>query len=90
MRTILIAIAAAMLSAPSFAERNDTEFGGSCAYGLAEYGVVVPTDCSITWTDPKAGKTYCFSSEDSKRKFLANVEENLRKAQAKAAEMHKM
>jgi hypothetical protein len=87
---MLIGLAALLASAPSFAERNDTQFGGSCAFGLAEYGVVVKTDCSVTWTDPKTKKTYCFSSEDSKRKFLANVEENLRKAQAKAAEMQKM
>ena len=54
LRTLafLLALAAAI---PAFAN----EFGDHCANGLANYKVLVATDCSINWTDQNSGKTYC-------------------------------
>src|SRR6202042_3815029 len=57
---------------------NPPEFGGQCTEGLAE-GKHVTTNCAITWKD-KDGKTYCFSSEASKKSFLENPSANLQKA----------
>ena len=91
MRTLLIALAVGLLSAPAFAaKKDDAQFAGSCAWGLAEFGAVVPTDCSVNWTDPKTKKTYCFSSQSSKKSFLEDAETNVRKAEEKASELHKM
>ena len=54
------------------------EFNNECSYGLS-LGMHVKTDCSInTKID---GKTYCFSSGDSRTKFLADAKGNLKKAQ---------
>lgn len=54
------------------------EFGGQCAMSLAQ-GQHVPTDCSIRWSD-KDGKTYCFGSDESKKRFLENPTGNLDRA----------
>jgi hypothetical protein len=87
MRSMSIALAFALLCGPSLA-KDEPEFDGACAYGLSE-GVVFKTDCSVTWTNPKTHKTYCFSSEQSKEAFLDDLEANLRKAQEKSGELHK-
>ena len=90
MRTMIIALTLGLLSTPLLAVNKDAaEFGGSCAWGLAEYGAEVPTDCSVSWTDPKTKKTYCFSSEKSKQAFLQNPDENERRAAEKGRELHK-
>ena len=58
MRTMIVALTLGLLSTPLLAVNKDAaEFGGSCAWGMAEYGAVVPTDCSVSWTDPKTKKT---------------------------------
>jgi hypothetical protein len=91
MRTFIIALAFGLLSAPALAvNKDDAEFAGHCAWGLSEYGAVVPTDCSVSWIDPKTKKTYCFSSENSKKSFLIDPETNVHKAEEKASELHKM
>jgi hypothetical protein len=91
MRTLLFALALVLLSAPALAvNKDDAEFAGACAWGLAKYGAVVPTDCSVNWTDPKTKKTYCFSSDNSKTSFLKDAETNVHKAEEKASEVHKM
>ncbi|HTT39026.1 MAG TPA: hypothetical protein VMH32_15320 [Burkholderiales bacterium] len=76
---------AGLLPSVAFAE----EFGGTCAYGLAERGREVKTNCSINWTNPGTGKTYCFSSEQSKSLFLQDPEENIRKAEDRFAKLQK-
>jgi hypothetical protein len=37
------------------------------------------TDCKTIWTG-KDGETYCFGSESSKKSFLENPDENLKRA----------
>jgi YHS domain-containing protein len=71
-------VTAAALAADSPSPPSQAQFGGQCAEGLAQ-GRHVVTDCSVTWTD-KDGKVYCFSSEASKKAFLANPTQNLQKA----------
>ena len=87
MRTLGFAllVAAALLPAKSVAE----EFDKVCAYALAEHGAEKKTDCSINWTNPETGKTYCFSSEQTKLLFLQDPEENIRKAEDVFAKMRK-
>ena len=53
------------------------EFDNSCAMGLAE-GQTVKTNCSVNTTID--GKTYCFSTPESKETFLKNAAENIQKA----------
>lgn len=77
---ILLPLAAAV---PAVAN----EFGDHCANGLANYEVLVATDCSVNWTDPKTGKTYCFSSENSKEEFLEDSQSNIEKAEKSFAEL---
>jgi len=36
--------------------------------------VLVETDCSVNWIENQTGKTYCFSSENSKKEFLEDAE----------------
>jgi YHS domain-containing protein len=85
MRTI---VAGLILSLASFAAvAGETAFQGTCAYGLSEFGVAVKTDCKINWQDPKSGRTYCFSEEQAKQAFLKDPAGNLRKAEAKYAEL---
>jgi hypothetical protein len=90
MRTTIVALMLGLLSTPLLAVNKDAaEFGGSCAWGMAEYGAVVPTDCSVSWTDPKTKKVYCFSSEKSKQAFLQNPDENERRAVDKSRTLQK-
>ena len=53
------------------------EFNKNCSMGMA-MGMEVKTDCSVNWQNE--GKTYCFSSQESKDSFLLSKDENLRKA----------
>jgi YHS domain-containing protein len=79
LRAALAAVLLACLPVTlALAEDNPPEFGGQCTEGLAE-GKHVPTNCAITWKD-KDGKTYCFSSDASKKSFLENPSANLQKA----------
>src|SRR5579862_1314619 len=73
---VLSAALARAVAAP--VDPAQAQFGGQCAEGLAE-GKHVVTDCSLTWSD-KDGKTYCFSSEASKKSFLASPTANVQKA----------
>jgi len=52
-------------------------------------GREVKTSCSIHWTNPDTGKTYCFSSEQSKRLLLQDPEANIRKAEDRFAKLQK-
>jgi hypothetical protein len=91
MRAFAVALLLATLSGPLLAvNKNDAEFDGSCAWGLAEYGAIVPTDCSVNWIDPKTKKTYCFSSEKSRQSFLQNPDENERRAAEKGRKLQKV
>lgn len=85
MRTLGFALfaAAALLPTKSVAE----EFDKTCAYALAEHGAEKETDCSINWTNPETGKTYCFSREQTKLLFLQDPEENIRKAEETFAKL---
>ena len=65
------------------------EFKTNCAYGLAQYDVLVKTDCTVTWKNPTTGKVYCFSSGDSKQKFLKDVETNIAKAEENFTKLQK-
>ena len=89
MRTMILALTLALLAGSAIAE-DTKEFDGACAYGLAKYGAVVETDCTITWTNPDTHKTYCFSSQNSKWSFLEDSAGNLQRAEKKASEMHMM
>jgi hypothetical protein len=55
------------------------EFDNDDPIGLAA-GVRIPADCSINWTDPDAGKLYCFSSATSLVLFLDAPHDYLRRA----------
>ena len=77
-----IAIAATLGLLAAAAHGANGEFNDQCAYGMS-LGMHVPTDCSIN--EKIGGKTYCFSSDGSKTKFMANVKANLKKAQDFAA-----
>ena len=91
MRTIVAALLLGTLSSPLLAgDKGNAEFDGSCAWGLAEYGAIVPTDCAISWIDPKTHKTYCFSSDKSKQSFLQNPDENERRAAEKGRKLQKV
>lgn len=87
MRAMIVAVIFALASFAALA--GEQQFGGTCAYGLSEFGVEVKTDCKINWQDPKTGKTYCFSKEDAKQAFLKDPEGNIRKAEARYAQLRK-
>jgi len=55
------------------------EMGDNCTTGLS-MGEMMKTDCSVK-TDYK-GKTYCFSSEESKKTFMEDPEKVIEKAKA--------
>jgi YHS domain-containing protein len=85
MSTLLAALLAAAallasvaLGADALTPPPSPEFGGQCPEALSQ-GEHVMTNCAITWRD-KDGKTYCFSSEASKKSFLANPDEKLARA----------
>jgi YHS domain-containing protein len=86
MRHLIVAVVLAVASLSALAA--DKQFGATCAYGLAEYGVEVKTDCKINWQDPASGKTFCFSKEEAKQEFLKNPETNIRKAEVTYAKLH--
>lgn len=79
-RVIQTAILGLLLGASSLLFAAEPEFNKECAMGLA-VGQHIPTDCSVNWTDPADGKTYCFSSSKSKDMFLQAPTVNLKKAQ---------
>jgi YHS domain-containing protein len=87
MRTFAFALFAAAVLLPTQALAD--EFETTCAYGLAERGVQVKTNCSISWKNPATGKVYCFSSEQTKQLFLQDPEENIRKAEDIFAKLRK-
>jgi len=55
------------------------EFDNDDPLGLAA-GVRIPADCSINWTDPDAGRLYCFSSATSLVVFLETPQVYLARA----------
>jgi hypothetical protein len=57
------------------------EFDNDDPVGLAA-GVSIPADCSINWTDPDAGRLYCFSSATSLVFFLDAPHAYLERARA--------
>jgi YHS domain-containing protein len=65
------------------------EFEGTCAWALADRGVEKKTNCSVSWTDPGTGKTYCFSNEQTKMLFLQEPEENISRANDAFAKLRK-
>ncbi|MBI1394677.1 MAG: hypothetical protein GC151_01765 [Betaproteobacteria bacterium] len=76
MRRILMAALMVLFAGSVFAAKG--EFNDECAYGLA-LGKHVMTKCSVT--EMIDGKTYCFSSEGAKKKFMADPAGNLAKAE---------
>jgi YHS domain-containing protein len=79
LATLSCIVSAAALAAPDApVTPEQAQFGGQCAEGLAE-GKHIVTSCALTWAD-KDGKRYCFSSEDSRKAFLANPAANVQKA----------
>jgi hypothetical protein len=79
--TALIALLAqtnSAVAAEAMTPTSQVQFGGQCVEALAE-GHHVKTDCKITWTDTD-GKIYCFNNEDSKKSFLENPDDNLKRA----------
>jgi YHS domain-containing protein len=87
MRAIVLAALLALSSLGAIAAEQ--QFGTTCAYGLAQYGVEVQTDCKINWQDPASGKTFCFSKEEARQEFLKSPQANIRKAEATYAKLHK-
>jgi len=59
---------------------NAEEFGGYDAMSLAQ-GKRVETDCSITWKNPKDGKTYCFANARNQFMFKQNTKTFVPRAQ---------
>lgn len=84
MKKALIAIALSFLAGTALAADTKGEFDNECAYGMS-MGKHVKTDCSIS--EEIGGKTYCFSSEEAKSKFMSNAEANLEKAQEQYGRM---
>jgi len=78
MRAIQTVILAVPLGISSLTFAAD-EFNKECAMGLA-MGQHIITNCSINWTNPDDGKSYCFSSDATKSMFLKTPTVNLRKA----------
>ena len=73
------AVAAAPAASPAAPEASSqAQFGGQDADGLAQ-GRHVMTNCAVTWS-AKDAKTYCFSSEETKKSFLTDPNGNLQKA----------
>jgi len=85
MRAFLFTLALLLSTAVNAAGE---EFKGSCAYGLAELGVDVKTNCSIRWADPSTGKVYCFGNEEVLVKFLKDPATNIGKAEQTYAKFY--
>jgi hypothetical protein len=64
------------------------EFGDHEAIGLVA-GKLIPTDCSLYWSDPDTHKILCFSSQASLVYFLEAPKENAVRAQERWREMQK-
>ncbi|WP_372928918.1 hypothetical protein [Methyloceanibacter sp.] len=77
--TLCLSTATATLADDMSMTGSKSEFGESCAMGLAD-GQRVKTDCTVHWIDPDGGKVYCFSSENSKAAFLKDPKGNIAKA----------
>jgi YHS domain-containing protein len=80
LRAAILLLSAGAFAADASFPPSTPEFGGQCPEALSE-GEHVMANCSVTWTD-KEGKTYCFSSADSKKSFLQNPTEKLERARA--------
>lgn len=65
------------------------KYEGACAYHVATTGEVVPTECKVTWTDPKEKATYCFATEEMKKKFAESPEKFEQMADANFAKAGK-
>ncbi len=76
MRKLLVAAVFGLFAGSSIAATG--EFNDECAYGLS-LGKHVKTDCSVN--EKIGGKTYCFSSAEAKKKFMADASSNMTKAQ---------
>ena len=76
MKAIVITTALALAGASTAVAAG--ELGDNCAWGVVN-GKKVKTDCSVTQMGPD-GKTYCFSNEQVKWLFMADLEGNIRKA----------
>lgn len=82
MKKIIIALVLSLLAGSAFAATPpNAKYGGHCAYGLT-MGKQVPTDCSVSWTNPGTSDLYCFSSEEMKNEFSKNTPINVAKADA--------
>lgn len=76
MKKTLLAIGLSLFAGAAFAAQG--EFNNECAYGLSQ-GKHVKTDCAVS---EKIGtKTYCFSSQEAKNKFMADSKGNMKKAE---------
>lgn len=78
MRALTTLAAGALLLGSSLAmagEGGRGEFGNQCAYGLSQ-GMVVMTDCAISFVDDR-GTKLCFSSTKNAIKFMSNYDENM-------------
>lgn len=84
MKKTLIAIALSFFAGTALAADVKGEFNNDCAYGMS-MGKKVQTDCSVR--EEIGGKTYCFSSEEAKSKFMSDAEANLEKAQEQFGRM---
>ncbi len=60
-------------------EKAPPAFDGLDAMGLVER-TRIETDCRIDWSAPD-GRRYCFGSTEAKSRFVANADENIRKAE---------
>ncbi len=76
----------AALALAATAAAHAGEFNNECAYGMS-LGKHVKTDCSVNAQID--GKTYCFSSDNAKSKFMQDEKANMKKAQEFAAKDNK-
>ena len=63
------------------------EFSKHCAQSLTA-GKMVPTDCSVNWTNPATSKTYCFATETAKTTFATDTNANIAKALEQYTKLH--
>ncbi len=84
MKKTIVAIALSLFAGSAFAAEAKGEFNNECAYGMS-MGKKVQTDCSVK--QEIGGKTYCFSSEEAKSKFMSSAEANVEKAEEQFGRM---